>query len=111
MTATPQAAAQMVSAALRLAGATYSMNSRARGTTIISENWLPAARVNDSASRMIRCQFHNTTSRGAYKVWATAIAVNIAPNAPQAAGPSGCAAHKLLTRSTPGAKQYSTSAI
>src|SRR6059058_3862052 len=31
----------------------------------------------------MRRQFHKITSRGAYKVWATAIAVKIAPNAPR----------------------------
>ena len=53
----------------------------------------------------MRRQFQTTTSRGAYKVCATAMAVKIAPNAPHAAPISGCANQSALARRMAGEKQ------
>ena len=95
----------MAIADMRRVGATYSMNASVRGTITISENWHPTARASESPSKMIRRQFHSTTSRGAYKVCATAIAVKIAPKVPHAAPISGCADHSVLARIIAGEKQ------
>ncbi len=81
------------------------MNASATGTTTINENWEPTASTSDSASSKMRRQFHKITSRGAYNVWATAMAVKIAPNAPQAAPTSGSAEKSELARRMPGEKQ------
>ena len=81
------------------------MNASAAGTTTISENCEPTASASDKPSSMMRRQFHSTTSRGAYKVWATAMAVKMAPNAPQAAPTSGSANHRAQERTIPGEKQ------
>ena len=74
------------------------MNASATGTTTTSENWEPTASASDNPSSTMRRQFHRTTSRGAYSVWATAMAVKIAPNAPQAAPTSGSADQSALAR-------------
>ena len=81
------------------------MNASATGTTTIRENCEPTASASDKPSSMMRRQFHSTTSRGAYKVWATAMAVKMAPNAPQAAPASGSANHRAQERRMPGEKQ------
>ncbi len=69
----------------------------------------PTASVMASPSRPMRFQFHSTTSRGAYSVCDTAIAVNTIPNAPQAATIAGwmAAARPMIT----GEKEYSVSAM
>ena len=72
---------------------------------LISENCEPTASASDNPSSTMRRQFHSTTSRGAYRVWATAMAVKIAPNAPQAAPISGSADQTALARMIPGEKQ------
>ena len=77
------------------------MNARAAGTTTISENCEPTARASDSPNNTMRRQFHRTTSRGAYRVWATAMAVKMAPKAPQAAPTSGSANHRAQERTIP----------
>src|SRR5215469_13778536 len=87
------------------------MNASPSGTTTISENWEPIASASDTPSKVIRRQFHSTTSRGAYSVCATAMLVKIAPKAPQAAPVSGSANHTDAARMIPGEKQYSVSAI
>src|SRR5581483_997532 len=101
----------MTSAALRRVGARYSMKASAIGISHHSENCDPTASVNERPSSRMRRQFQSTTSRGAYNVCATAMAVKIAPNAPHAAPISGGADHSELLRITPGEKQYSTSAM
>ena len=81
------------------------MKASAAGTTMTSENCEPTARASDNPSSAMRRQFHKMTSRGAYNVWATAMAVKIAPNAPQAAPTSGSANHRAQERAIPGEKQ------
>src|ERR1700722_12272714 len=109
--ATPHAAAQIVTAARRRGGARYSMKASAIGSRIIKENWDPIAKASESPSSKVRRQFHTTTSRGAYKVWATAMAVKMAPNVPHAAPISGCAKYRVLLRSITGEKQYEANAM
>ena len=87
------------------------MNPNSRGTTIVSSNCDPTANASETASSTIRRQFQSTTSRGAYKVWETAIAVKTAPKTPHAAPICGSADHSELLRITVGEKQYSPSAI
>src|SRR5579863_10631704 len=101
----------MASAASRRVGATYSMKPSAIGTTMISENWHPTAKASESPRSKVRRQFHKMTAGGAYKVWATAMAVKIAPNVPHAAAISGCASHSVLLLSIAGEKQYNVSAM
>ena len=87
------------------ANMTQEQVAKAMGTTTTRENWEPTASTRDSASNKMRRQFHKITSRGAYRVWATAMAVKIAPNAPQAAPVSGSAEKTALARRMPGEKQ------
>src|SRR5437899_975442 len=105
MNASRQAAPQIANAAALRVGATYNMNPNASGTTTIRENCDPTASASDNPSNTILRQFHSTTSRGAYSVWATAIAVNTAPKAPQAAPISGSTSHMLALRKIAGEKQ------
>src|SRR4029077_12931885 len=74
------------------------------------ENCEPTAIASDVPSSIIRRQFHSTTSRGAYSVCATAIAVNTAPNAGHAAPISGSVCHTALAWIIAGEKQYNVSA-
>ena len=67
------------------------MNASAIGSTTIRGNCEPTASASDNPSSTIRRQFHKITSRGAYNVCATAMAVKMAPKAPQAAPISGSA--------------------
>ena len=98
-------ATQIANAAARRAGARYSMNASAAGIVITSENCVPTASGSESPSKRIRRQFQSTTSRGAYKVCATAIAVKMVPNAPQAAAISRCVNPSALPPIIPGEKQ------
>src|SRR5512132_28980 len=98
-------AAKMAIAAPRRLGARYNRNSKAIGTKMMRENWHPTAIAKDSPSSRMRRQFHSTTSRGAYKVCATAIAVKTAPKAPHAAATSGGANQPELARRIAGEKQ------
>src|SRR5579862_2838809 len=100
----------MASAASFRVGATYSMKAIVNGKRTTSENRQPIANANDNPSNRMRRQFHSTTSRGAYNVCATAIAVNTAPKVPQAAPISGCVIQRVLFRRIKGEKQYNTKA-
>jgi hypothetical protein len=75
------------------------------GTSNRIENWHPTANAKESPKSRMRRQFQITTSRGAYKVWATAIEVKTAPNVPQAAGISGGASQSVLLSIIAGEKQ------
>src|SRR5579872_6423283 len=108
---TATAAAQIAKAAMRRVGATYIMNASATGARMTSENSQPMARESDNPRSRILRQFHNTTSRGAYRVCATAIAVKIAPNVAQAAPISGGATQSVLARRMVGEKQYNVNAM
>jgi hypothetical protein len=92
-------------------GATYNIRASVIGSRMTSENWQPMARVNDNPSRRIRRQFQSTTSRGAYKVCDTAMAVKIAPKEPHAAPISGCVSQSVLFRRMRGEKQYNVRAM
>src|SRR6266496_682406 len=81
------------------------------GAATSKENCDPIARAREIPSSKILRQFHSTTSRGAYKVWATAIAVKMIPKVPHAAPISGCANQSAVARMIPGEKQYSESAV
>src|SRR5215468_877843 len=77
-----------------------------------NENCDPIARAIETPSRRILRQFQSTTSRGAYNVWATAIAVKIVPNVPQAAPISGGEnPQNEVARMIPGEKQYNDNAM
>src|SRR5947199_10810194 len=106
-----QAAAKIATAEVLRSGARYSIKPSSRGTTIASSNCEPTAKASETASNTIRRQFHRTTSRGAYKVWETAMAVNTAPNIPQTAPMCGCEYQSEPVRITVGEKQYNPSAI
>src|ERR1051326_6208184 len=101
----------MTNPALMRTGATYSRKARAMGTTTSSENWDPTAMARETPSSTIRRQFQSTTSRGAYNVCATAIAVKIVPKAPQATTISGSVCQAALDWIREGEKQYRVSAI
>ena len=81
------------------------MNASASGSTTIKGNCEPTASATDNPNSKIRRQFHKITSRGAYNVWATAMAVKMAPKAPQAAPISGSADQMAAERTIPGEKQ------
>src|ERR1044071_7850557 len=81
---TARAAEQIAIAAVFRSGARYSMNAINSGRIITRLNCDPIASARETPSSRMRRQFHNTTSRGAYSVCETAIAVNTAPNVPQA---------------------------
>ena len=85
------------------------MNPSATNATAASAMCDPAASAIASPSSPIRLQFHSTTSRGAYSVCDTAIAVNTMPNAPHAATIAGwmAAARMMIT----GENVYSASAM
>src|SRR5437667_10169639 len=87
------------------------MNASVTGRTTISENCDPTASARDKPRSRMRRQFHSTTSRGAYKVCATAMAVKIVPKVPQTAPISGCATHNEVAQMIPGEKQYNDSAV
>ncbi len=72
---------------------------------MIMENCEPTAMASETASNMMRRQFQRTTSRGAYRVWATAMAVKIAPKDPQAARISGSVCQTALAWIMDGEKQ------
>ena len=63
---------------------------------MISENCDPTAMASETPSSTMRRQFHSTTSRGAYSVCATAMAVKMVPKAPQAATISGSVCQTAL---------------
>src|SRR6266498_692011 len=87
------------------------MNTSSTGTIMTWLNCEAIAKAREIPSRAMRRQFHSTTSRGAYKVWDTAIAVNTAPNVPHAAAMLGGENHKVLARITNAEKQYRASAV
>ena len=60
------------------------------------ENCDPTAMLSEIPRSKIRRQFHSTTSRGAYSVCATAMAVKIVPKAPHAVAISGSVCHNAL---------------
>src|SRR5579859_1171444 len=101
----------MTNPALMRTGATYSRKARAMGTTTSSENCDPMAMARETPSSTIRRQFQSTTSRGAYNVCATAIAVKIVPNAPQVATISGSVCQTALAWISEGEKQYRVRAM
>src|SRR5438445_301928 len=105
------AEAKIPTAAAFLSGARYSMKASSKGTTIATSNCDPMARARETARSTIRRQFHSTTSRGAYKVCETAMAVNTAPNIPQTAPMCGGEYQSELVRITVGEKQYNPSAM
>jgi len=61
--------------------------------------------ASETPSSTMRRQFQSTTSRGAYKVCATAMAVKMVPNAPHAARISGSVCQPALACISEGEKQ------
>src|SRR5689334_3822974 len=104
-TAIAHAETSIAIAAAFLSGARYSMKITSTGAAIASSNCDPTASASDTPSSRIRRQFHNTTSRGAYSVWHTAIPVNTAPNMPQTAATLGGENQSALARMTLGEEQ------
>src|SRR4051812_30353348 len=99
----------MTVAAARRSGARYHMKPKAIGMTITTENCAAVANPNANPSSRMRFQFHSTTSRGAYNVCASPMAVKIAPKAPQSAMTLGCTVDARTIAM--GEKAYRTSAM
>ncbi len=101
----------MASTARGLTGATHNSIGNTTSTTATSENCVPTASAIANPSNKIRREFHSTTSRGAYSVWATAIPVNTIPNAPHTTLISPKFRVPATARIMPGEKQYSANAM